>query len=266
MQRQRNTRPTTGAAPIEWSTRPWPTKKAIAPRAAEHRLATAGSSRTLEFTDGKRRLAPIGLLYHADSGATAGGVQALREVYSWVAKTETRPVFAWEYAQRVRNFYAIALARHLDDGAWHVYGLNALRTLRFTPEKGWPDFGPEHRIAAIRDLPSGRYVSFARDKDVRFRLVDNRPVDPVVVATNGEIVSFEPIGKGSARMRVRLRIRARVPVSLLVGNLSGKRCVLRGRRFRVRGLSVSHPGAENVFRFDKLPADTGIAVLHCDHS
>ncbi|MCG8421067.1 MAG: endo alpha-1,4 polygalactosaminidase [Proteobacteria bacterium] len=220
---------------------------------------------TLELTDGKRRLTPITILYHAYSGATAGGLQALRDVYAWIRRQETRPVFMWEYADRVRDSYRLILTRDLVDRSWQIHGRDTLCTLRLPRSLGWPDLSHSPTVVSVRDLPSGRYVTFTRADQNRVRLIKYRPTRPIVLRSNAEIMHFRITTSDSRLRRIRIRIRARghVPVSLVIGNLPVTKCVLKSRRYRVFGRRVPDKVFATAQRFDLPVSDTGDAVLSC---
>ena len=115
------------------------------------------------FTDLPRRLKPIGIYYHFYSGTKAASVKALHEVYDWAVAENAFPVWASEYAARVRGFEQATLARRLD-GSWLLRDFGALRTVRLPVALGWPDLERSPDVVGVRDLPQGRYVSLVADR------------------------------------------------------------------------------------------------------
>jgi hypothetical protein len=220
---------------------------------------------TLELGDSKRRLLPIAVLYHAYSGATSASKSALEQIYAWIAKQDTRPVYAWEYADRVRDFYQVALARELDGQGWWIHGLGALRTVRLSQSMGWPDLARSPDVVSLRDLPQGRYVSFARGKSAYLALVGDRPREPYVQGSNAEIVALNTRPPGGRELRVRVRARGHVPVSLTIANLPARRCTLIHAGGRVRGRTVGADASAGVWHFGVPAHDTKDSVVNCQN-
>lgn len=227
---------------------------------------------TFELTDAGRRLAPLALRYHAYSGSNPAGRRALQQIYAWLAKQDILPVRADEYAAMVRDFRRVALARELD-GTLRVHGLGSLRTLRLPRDLGWPDLARSPAVAAVRDLPQGRYITLtapARTAGGRARLVlaDDAPGLPYIADSNARVLRFTRVRKkaharGHAGVVIELRLRGHLPVSVTVAKLPSSRCVMIGRGFRVQG----KPAADGL-RFD-LPmaaavTDTGPARVVCE--
>lgn len=214
---------------------------------------------TLDLTDRARRLAPIALRYHAFSGATPAGLAALERVYSWIAARPTLPVHAGEYADMVRDFRDLALARY-PDGAFRIHGGGALRTVRLPRALGWPDLARSPAVAAVRDLPQGRYVTVDAASAAAGAILtmrDEPPALPFILGSNARVLRFERQGAA----QIRLHLRGHVPVSVVIANLPAKGCVLRGRGFAIEGRRADGPSA---LRFDLPARDPGPAILHCE--
>ncbi len=167
------------------------------------------------FTDGPRRLKPIGIYYHFYSGTKVAALNALHEVYRWALGQETFPVWTSEYAATVRGFQQAALARRLD-GTWLLRGFGALSTVRLAAELGWPDLERSQGVLGVRDLPQGRYVSLDRGAAVTLALTGQAPHGPYLLSANAAVASFRRDGN-----RLRLRLVGHVPVAAEIGGCAG---------------------------------------------
>ncbi|MEM9489394.1 MAG: endo alpha-1,4 polygalactosaminidase, partial [Myxococcota bacterium] len=218
---------------------------------------------TLEFTDGTRRLAPIAIVYHAHTGATAAGVSALEAIYNWLSGQEVRPVYIWDYAARVRESYRAVLTRDLDGETWHIHGLRTLRTVRIPADLGWPVASGSSGAVSVSELPSGRYITFVGAGTMSLKLGDDRPAQPIIVSSNAEIVEFAAMAARSDKVRIRLRARSPVPIELGVGNLPSPRCALVMGKKRKLGKRIGSSNYKNTIYFHLRTTDTGPAVLEC---
>ncbi len=218
---------------------------------------------TFQLTDARRRLKPIAVHYHAYTAATAAGRKALEAVYRWVKSQPTRPIYAWEYADKVRDFHRLVITRRIDDRSLELFGLDKLRTLRIPAALGWPDLSRSADVVAVAELPQGRYVSFLSTPSTRFSLGASRPVRPMITASNADVLQFSIESSSRQRLVIRLRLRGHVPVSFELGNLPRSRCVIVGRGYRRNGQIAEKSPFPTTFRFDTLVLDTGMATVTC---
>ncbi len=167
------------------------------------------------FTDGPRRLKPIGIYYHFYSGTKVAALNALHEVYRWALQQETFPVWTSEYAAAVRGFQQATLARRLD-GTWLLRGFGALSTVRLPAALGWPDLERSRGVLGVRDLPQGRYVALDRGAAVTLALAGAPPRGPYLLSANAAVTSFRRDGD-----TVRLRLAGHVPVEAEIGGCAG---------------------------------------------
>jgi hypothetical protein len=220
---------------------------------------------TFELGEGKRRLLPIAVFYHAYSGATAASKSALEHIYTWIEKQETRPVYVWEYADRVRDFYGVALARELDGQAWWIHGLGALRTVRLQESMGWPDLDRSPAVVSLRDLPQGRYVSFRPGGRAYLALASAPPSKPFVQGSNAEILDLRMKSQSRGRQRIGVRARGHVPVSLTIAKLPAKRCTLVYAGGRVQGHAVGRNPLAETWHFQVPARDIRDSVVNCQN-
>lgn len=167
------------------------------------------------FTDGPRRLKPIGIYYHFYSGTKVAALNALHEVYKWALQQETFPVWTSEYAAAVRGFQQATLARRLD-GTWLLRGFGALSTVRLPAALGWPDLERSRGVLGVRDLPQGRYVALEKGGTLALVLSAEPPRGLYLLSANAAVASFRRDGQTA-----RLRLRGHVPVEAEIGGCAG---------------------------------------------
>lgn len=208
---------------------------------------------TFALTGAPRRLRPISIYYHFYSGSKLASLRALGEVYRWAEAQETLPVYASEYVDKVQELYRASWARTLD-GGWQLRGARALRTARIDRALGWPDLSRSIGVAGVRDVPEGRYVSFAGDVDPVLYLQAAPPSAPYLESANAELVRWQRRGDA-----VSLRLRGHLPVELVVA--TGERhCVVRAGGRTLAG----EPRGAGRRRFVFTSVDSGEATLACD--
>ena len=116
---------------------------------------------TFEQTDLPHRLKPIHIHYHFYSGSKIASIDALKDVYNWVAKQKTSPILISDYAHKIKAFQHISVAR-TQDGAWDIRGLGDLHTLRLASAiTGSPDLQRSQGVTGVHELQQGRYASLS---------------------------------------------------------------------------------------------------------
>lgn len=117
---------------------------------------------TMQLTNSPFRLKPLHIHYHFYSASKIASINALKSVYDWSIKQESRAVWVSEYSRKVNDFQNVTLSRRMD-GAWDIRGLNALRTLRLSETIGWPDLKKSKGLLG--------YVMLVRDDMYIFYLI-----------------------------------------------------------------------------------------------
>jgi len=217
---------------------------------------------TFELTESPRRLNPISIYFHFFSATKTASLRALEKVYAWALGRETTKLYLSEYAARVRAFHEATLARRLDDGAWDLGDLGAVRTVRLDDGNGeWPALEASVGVAGVRAGPSGRYVHLAADASPELVLGPRAPVGPYLLEANGSVVSWR-----RTEREVHLRIRGHEPLRIAIAGAAS--CALRTSAgvVRARGgveRGAGARGAGPVVRFSLRESDTGEATLGC---
>jgi len=171
---------------------------------------------TYKLTNAPRRLKPIDIYYHFYSATKPASLHALEDVYNYVEKQQTLPIYASQYSQVARNWYHVGIARTLD-GAWQITGATHMRTLRLPRHLGWPNIASSKGVVGVRDIKQGRYVALSgADRDM-LRLDHHMPRQPYIERANGRVTQWQ----GNGRM-TRLKLKAEdVPLKLTLGGMSG---------------------------------------------
>lgn len=180
---------------------------------------------TFELTDRPRRLKPIDIYYHFYSGTKAASLRALEDVYAWVAKQETTPVFVSEYVPLVKEFRRISLARRLD-GRLQYRGIRQLRSLRLL--KGGIDRDRSQGLAGMRRLHDGLYLHLSGPHPLLQPADTERGSHPYLLQANGHLQRWEREEDG----RIRVRLNGHVPLRIVVAGVS-QACQLVAERKRL---------------------------------
>ena len=215
---------------------------------------------TFELEDAPRRTKPISIYYHFFSGSKVASLRALDEVYTWAEAQETTPLFVSEYAARADGFERASLARRLD-GAWILAGHGEARTLRLSPQAGWPDVARSRGVAGVRDVAQGRYVHLTAEREVALVLSPSRsfgsPRAPYLEQANGVLSRW---GTDSASGETALALRGHVPLRATIRAAGASRCVLRTSG---RTIALVRRG-EGAFELALAERETGDAALACE--
>ncbi|WP_394823031.1 endo alpha-1,4 polygalactosaminidase [Pendulispora albinea] len=224
---------------------------------------------TFELNDNPRRLTHIPVYFHFYSAVKTAALAALKEVYAWVLRQETIPLYLSEYAAKVLAFQKVTLARRIEDGAWEIAQNGPLRTVRVDDAWGWPDLDKSTGVAGLRDVPQGRYVHLLSGVKVVLASRTSPSEGVYLEHANGQIANWTREAKGA-----RFRIRGNVPLVITVGGVRrGASCTLRYGTFgardatnTARGIlgSVKDTRASTVsMQFTLKETDTGEGSLEC---
>jgi hypothetical protein len=208
---------------------------------------------TFELSGSPRRTSPISIYYHFYSGTKTASLAALRRVYDWALAQPTTRLYLSEYAAKVRAFQSVTLARRVDDGAWEIGDLGALRTVRIEPASGWPDLERSLGIAGVHDGPTGRYVHIAADaREVVLALASDPPAGAYLDASNGRVLRWSK-EEGGVRS---VRLAAHEPLTIDVAG--AQTCVLTTDGGVTRG-----ERSGSVVRLSLTAQETNDATLAC---
>lgn len=167
---------------------------------------------TMQLTENPLRLKPMHIHYHFYSGSKTESINALKSVYDWTIKQESRPIWISEYSRKVLDFQNITMSRRVD-GAWDIRGLSALRTLRLPASSGWPDLERSKGVVGVRNTKQGRYVHLSPDHgQVLLFTKPDPPLSAYLSHSNGEIEEWQKTAEG-----IQFQMRAHTPLEVVIG-------------------------------------------------
>ncbi len=132
---------------------------------------------TFELTGEPCRVSALGIRFGTTLASSDGGLRALDAIYGWLSEHAVHPQRSEEYAERVRDFYELAMLRRLD-GRLQMRGARRLRSYRLPSTLGRVVPKESSELGSLNESALGRYASFLRPQDV--------------------VLAFEPQAAGSA--------------------------------------------------------------------
>jgi polysaccharide biosynthesis protein PelA len=198
-----------------------------------------------------RPVQPIGLTYQVGIGTRPAAARSVEKALRLALNEGALPLWASEYAERVRGFHEASMARRLD-GTWQFRGMKRLRTVRISRALGWPDLARSRGVAGVADLGAWRYVSFGPEERPILVLSDRPTPGPYLAWANVPLERWAAQGQATS-----LRLQGHVPVRLAVGGTSAPcTLVVEGRKVR-----PERAGGRDTFSL--AVADTGDARIEC---
>ncbi len=173
---------------------------------------------TFEMTGTPRRLKPIDVYYHYYLVSKPAGKKALDQVYDWVERSGSFPIFPSAWVKRAQAFQKAMIARTWD-GRFLASGLGSIHTLRLPVALGWPAPDRSAGIAGVRDLPEGRYVHTDGRSLVTLALGQAPPTRPYLMDSDAVIEEWAIRPDG-----FEIKIEADRPIALSLGGPRARAC------------------------------------------
>ncbi|WBF67284.1 polysaccharide deacetylase [Desulfovibrio subterraneus] len=147
-------------------------------------------TRTMERTGSPRRLMPINAYYHFYSAEYEASLQAVLDVYDWMARQDTARVFTSAYPPMVQSFTQAHVARDGDTDVFTNYG--ACLSVRYDDTAKLPDLEHSVNVLGYDVQPQGLFVHLAPDAgEARIVLADHpRNARPFIRSATGWIHGF----------------------------------------------------------------------------
>jgi uncharacterized protein (TIGR01370 family) len=206
---------------------------------------------TFELTDSPRRYKPVSIYWHFYSCTKTGSLRALYDVYDWALQQPHTSVFLSEFADKVKGFQQLSIAKKLD-GSYQLKGLGGLRTVRAEPSLGYPQPSRSKGLAGFSDDKQGRYLHLGPG-EVNLVFSDSPDKHAYLQSANARL-NYWRYQSGE----IALRLSGEEPVELLLAN-AGK-CKLK----LPEGKSYSQKQLSSKLTAIKLrQRDTGHALLVC---
>lgn len=164
--------------------------------------------RTMERTGSPRRLKPIDAYFHFFSGEKLAGVNAIKEVYAWIADQPVAPVRVSRYIQSMMDWLGERVYR-LGPDLYAVEGYGDCLTLRLPEDGPFPDLARCQNVLGYDREPQGIYVHLApgahRAVVALTRTLPAAPDKPFLQSANG-LVSAMRVAPGAVRLETRFFI------------------------------------------------------------
>jgi hypothetical protein len=120
---------------------------------------------TFDLTGRPCRVSALGIRFDTTLASSPGGLRALDAVYGWVSEHAVRAQRSEEYAERVRDFYALSMVRRLD-GRLQMRGAKRLRSYRLPSALGQFLAKDSSELESLTESPLGQYASFGRPQNL----------------------------------------------------------------------------------------------------
>ena len=189
---------------------------------------------TFEFTETPRRLKPINIYFHTYITTKHAGMKSLNKVFDYALAQETTPVFVAEYARKVLDFQALAIARTAT--GWRVRGATNLRTLRLPVTLGYPDVANSQALTGYNTGASDHYLHLGGDA-AELVLRATEAAAPRLVSANARVENFAktPIG-------LTWQLAGHVPLKFTLANVDNCRIRVGGKDLTPvrRAVGLSH--------------------------
>ncbi|GFK95128.1 hypothetical protein NNJEOMEG_02986 [Fundidesulfovibrio magnetotacticus] len=118
---------------------------------------------TFKRTGSPHRLKPIDIYYHTFSAEKLAGLNALKDVYAWVAAQPVAPVFTSAYIQSMHDWIATRMTQ-LGPDAFAVENYGQSLTLRLPKDGPLPLLARCENVLGFDNQPEGLYVHLAPGK------------------------------------------------------------------------------------------------------
>jgi hypothetical protein len=120
---------------------------------------------TFDLTGRPCRVSALGIRFDTTLASSPGGLRALDAVYGWLSEHAVRAQRSEEYAERVRDFYALSMVRRLD-GRLQMRGAKRLRSYRLPSALGQFLAKDSSELESLTESALGQYASFGRPQDL----------------------------------------------------------------------------------------------------
>ncbi len=147
-------------------------------------------TRTMERTGSPRRLMPIDAYYHFYSAEYDASLQAVKDVYAWIATQDVAKVFTSAYIPMVMDFTQATVER--DGAADVISGYGTCLSVRYEDTSTLPDLTRCTNVLGYEVQPQGLFVHLKRGagqaRIVRATSPDNR--QPYLQSATGWVDDF----------------------------------------------------------------------------
>ncbi|PHS17077.1 MAG: RNA-binding protein [Kangiella sp.] len=147
-----------------------------------------------------RALKPISLYYHMYSGTYPASLQSLNNVYDWIEKQKTTPLYLSEYALRAKSLYETGLAKDLF-GGWQIVS-TGIKSVRIPLSLGIPEIKNSNVIGWNKEF-DGNYLILNKVRtflSLKTR-IKKKSIEKRLVNANAQILKWQNL-KGNIYWKV----------------------------------------------------------------
>ncbi len=147
-------------------------------------------TRTMERTGTPRRLMPVDAYYHFYSAEHEASLQALHDVYAWIATQDVARMFTTAYVPMVLDFASASIAR--DGGTDIVRHYGNCLSIRYDDTERVPDLARCTNVLGYEVQPQGLFVHLRPGGDEARIVLRNGPgnAQPHIRSATGWIRNF----------------------------------------------------------------------------
>jgi len=145
---------------------------------------------TFQNLNQPRRLKPISLYYHMYSGTYPASLQSLNNIYDWIEKQKTTPLYLSEYALRAKSLYETGLAKGLF-GGWQIVS-TGIKSVRVPLYLGMPEMKSSNIIGWNKEH-DGNYLILnkVRTSLLLINRAEKMSIEKRLVRANAQILKWE---------------------------------------------------------------------------
>lgn len=150
---------------------------------------------TFQNTETPRRVSPINVYYHHYSGERIASLQAIKDVYDWVATQRVFPIYTSQYIRKVHGFIATKI-RRLGTHTWQVTDNGDCRTLRFDNTQLVPQLEGGVGVLGYRQYQGNLYVHLDESNTHTIRLATTPPSQPYLHLATAPVTQYNSTASG----------------------------------------------------------------------
>lgn len=152
---------------------------------------------TFKLTNSPRRLKPIAIYYHMYACSKEASLKSLLSVFDWAMKQNIFPIFASEYIKKVKEYYAVSMAK--EGKEFLVDGMRNLKTLRLERGDAHINLEKSSTVAGVKHFEDHTYLSLDQHRKHFVTLDDSYEMSNYLLDANADL-KYHKFYKGRRQM------------------------------------------------------------------
>jgi polysaccharide biosynthesis protein PelA len=144
---------------------------------------------TFKKTNSPIRIKPLNVYYHFYSGEKLSSVKALRNVYDYVSKEKTNPIYTSKYIQMIQKSSDVKIERVKKN--FYKIKSDSLKTLRWEKSNLYPDYKKSKNVIGHKLINNQMYIHLGPLRNTSLVLTKRKPTLGYIDSCNGQISKFE---------------------------------------------------------------------------